>query len=81
MHEVATLKARNERRGGTGAVAAGPRSIEWRADAATTLVWAEAATGDAVADRVYMLAAPFAAPTVMLLETPHHYVKTLWGAG
>ena len=52
------------------AVAKGPRSIQWRDDAPSTLAWVEAQDdGDPrkaveIRDRVFMLEAPFtAAPT------------------
>ncbi|HUR92644.1 MAG TPA: prolyl oligopeptidase family serine peptidase [Gemmatimonadaceae bacterium] len=55
------------------AVAKGPRSLQWRADAPATLVWLEALDdGDPAKpvekrDRVYMHAAPFSGqPTVLL---------------
>jgi len=60
------------------AVAPGPRSYEWRADAPATLVWLEAAEGGTaklkgtVADRVLTLPAPFTAEPATLLELPMH---------
>jgi dipeptidyl aminopeptidase/acylaminoacyl peptidase len=67
------------------AVAEGPRSIQWRADAPATLAWAEAQDGGdsrreaAVRDRVFLHAAPFAATPVPLIDLEHRYAGLLWG--
>ncbi|SEL76897.1 glutamyl peptidase. Serine peptidase. MEROPS family S09D [Sphingomonas palmae] len=65
----------------------GPREAEWRSDAPSTLVWAEALdSGDPKAnvpfhDRVMMQAAPFSAAPVELAKTANRYATTMWGDG
>lgn len=68
-------------------VVTGPRSAEWRADAAATLVWAETQDrGDpanevAVRDRVLMLDAPFRGRPRVLAELADRYSGISWGRG
>lgn len=63
----------------------GPREVEWRSDAPSTLAWAEALDGgDPKAkvpfhDRVVMQAAPFDTAPVELAKTVSRYRGTLWG--
>jgi dipeptidyl aminopeptidase/acylaminoacyl peptidase len=81
VHEVATQLPNDGQRTGDAAIIAGPRSVEWRADADATLVWAEADdAASAARDRIYMVAAPFAAKPTLLLDLAGRYVKTLWGS-
>ena len=67
------------------AVVKGPRSAQWRSDAPSTLVWAEALDdGDpkkAVPhhDKVMMQTAPFTGAPVELARTPARYRGVLWG--
>ncbi|MBN2970989.1 S9 family peptidase [Roseomonas aeriglobus] len=67
------------------AVVKGPREPEWRADAPSTLVWAEALDGgDPKAkvphhDKVMMQAAPFSAEPVELARTAARYGEIYWG--
>ncbi|WP_294292478.1 prolyl oligopeptidase family serine peptidase [uncultured Sphingomonas sp.] len=67
------------------AVVKGPREPEWRSDAPSTLVWAEALDGgDPKAkvphhDKVMMLAAPFSAAPVELARTPARFGEIYWG--
>ncbi len=63
----------------------GPRSVQWRADAPATLVWAEAMDGgdakrpSAVRDRILMLDAPFTAPPRTLLDLDQRFAGITWG--
>jgi hypothetical protein len=65
VHRVADLPLRDNIPTPFDAVAPGPRSVQWRADAPSTLVWVEAQDGGdprtaaEVRDRVFTLAAPF----------------------
>ena len=67
------------------AVPAGPRDYAWRSDAPATLVWTEAQDGGdpkvkaAVRDRLMQLAAPFAGPGEVLLESPMRIRGVEWG--
>ena len=67
------------------AVVKGPRSAEWRSDAPSTLVWAEALDdGDPKKqvphhDKVMMQAAPFTAEAIELGRTPARYRGVMWG--
>ena len=69
----------------SSAVPTGPRSIQWREDAPATLVWAEAQDGGdlsadvAVHDRLLMLAAPFTADPIRLLDLPGRFSRVFWG--
>ena len=68
-----------------GSVATGPRSLNWRADAAATLYWAEALDGgDAgreaeLRDEVFMLAAPFEGSPISLAKLALRYGGIQWG--
>jgi dipeptidyl aminopeptidase/acylaminoacyl peptidase len=72
---------------GDDAVSHGPRHASWRADAAATVVWAEAQDrGDPaqkvrVRDKVLALAAPFGAQVQVLAELGGRYQGILWGRG
>lgn len=59
-------------------IAVGPRSIEWRADANATLVWAEATGAARPRDHIYLLPAPFESEPTLLLKLSGRYVRTLW---
>ncbi|PZR35059.1 prolyl oligopeptidase family serine peptidase [Caulobacter segnis] len=67
------------------ATSTGPRSVDWRADAPATLVWAEAQDGGdprkkvAVHDSVFMLAAPFSAAPTKLIDLDQRYRGIEWG--
>ena len=69
------------------AVSPGVRSVSWRADAAATLVWAEAQDGGdprkkvAVHDSVFSLAAPFDAAPTKLIDLDQRYAGVDWGRG
>ncbi len=66
-------------------VRTGRRSIQWRADVAATLVWAEAQDGGDMSvdveyhDRVFSLAAPFDAEPSDLFATERRYSSIQWG--
>ncbi|SHE73902.1 alpha/beta hydrolase family protein [Pedobacter caeni] len=70
---------------GFDAVAMGPRSYEWRSDAAATVVWAEAQDkGDPnlkseLRDVLYTLKAPFTAEPVKLFSMALRYSDVVWG--
>jgi dipeptidyl aminopeptidase/acylaminoacyl peptidase len=72
---------------GNDAVSVGPRSVEWRADAPATLVWAEAQDGGdpakaaEVRDIVYLQAAPFAAKPEVLAKLGTRFRGAMWGNG
>jgi dipeptidyl aminopeptidase/acylaminoacyl peptidase len=67
------------------AVAAGPRSYEWRSDAPATVAWAEAGDGGnprtaaPVRDRIYLLDAPFTGSPRLFAELPMRYAGLDWG--
>jgi len=85
VHQVADLPLRDNIPPPFDAVATGPRSVSWRADAPATLVWAEAQDGGdprgqaEVRDRVFMRAAPFNAEPTRLLDLPERYAGVSWG--
>lgn len=62
-----------------------PRSFNWRADVAATVVWAEALDGGdprkriAIRDEVKMLTAPFTGEPVVLAQTAMRYRGIQWG--
>ncbi len=67
-----------------GSVAEGPRNFSWRHDAGATLVWAEALDGgDAgreaeLRDRLFLLAAPFAAQPTAWASLKNRYGGIYW---
>ncbi|HEV2125478.1 MAG TPA: prolyl oligopeptidase family serine peptidase [Chloroflexota bacterium] len=69
------------------AVATGPRSVSWRADAPSTLTWVEAQDeGDPriaadVRDRVYTLNAPFDGGPKTLISLALRFRNHTWGDG
>jgi len=85
VHRVADLPLRDNIPTPFDAVAPGPRSVQWRADAPATLVWAEAQDGGdprtpaEVRDRVFTLAAPFSGAPVPLIDLKERYAGTTWG--
>jgi len=85
VHLVADLPLQEEVPAAFGSVPIGPRSVQWRSDAAATLVWAEAQDGgdaDAeadVRDQVYTLAAPFDDEPVPLITLGLRYNGIGWG--
>jgi len=87
VHEVARLPLVEGLPTGNDAVRTGVRSIEWRADAPATLVWAEAQDGGdpsrevAIRDAVFMQAAPFERPPVTLAQLGLRYGGITWGRG
>ncbi|MFS0805492.1 S9 family peptidase [Brevundimonas phoenicis] len=84
-HRVADLPLRDNVPTPFDAVAPGPRSVQWRADADATLVWTEAQDGGdprtaaEVRDRVFMLRAPFNDRAQTLLDLKERYAGTTWG--
>lgn len=84
-HRVADLPLRDNVPTPFDAVAPGPRSVQWRADADATLVWTEAQDGGdprnaaEVRDRVFMLRAPFNDRPQVLLDLKERYAGTTWG--
>lgn len=85
VHRVADLPLRDDIPTAFDATAPGPRSVQWRADAPSTLVWAEAQddgdprTPAEVRDRVFMLAAPFSGEPTRLIDLPERYAGITWG--
>ncbi|GAA0652839.1 alpha/beta hydrolase family protein [Brevundimonas lenta] len=85
VHQVADLPLRDDIPTPFDAVAPGPRSVQWRADAPSTLVWTEAQDGGdprtaaEVRDRVFTLAAPFNGQPVALVDLKERYGGVTWG--
>ncbi|MFH1964501.1 MAG: prolyl oligopeptidase family serine peptidase [Acidobacteriota bacterium] len=70
-----------------GGVPVGPRSLNWRADSPSTMVWAEALDGGDPKvegphrDRVMILEAPFRSNPRQLLQTSMRFRNILWSSG
>ena len=85
VHRVADLPLRDNVPTPFDAVAPGPRSAQWRADADATLVWVEAQDGGdprnaaEVRDRVFMLPAPFNDRPRTLVDLKERYAGVNWG--
>ncbi|NJC41640.1 dipeptidyl aminopeptidase/acylaminoacyl peptidase [Brevundimonas alba] len=85
VHRIADLPLRDNIPTPFDAVAPGPRSVQWRADAPSTLVWTEAQDGGdprtpaEVRDRVLMLAAPFSGQPTTLVDLKERYGGLTWG--
>lgn len=85
VHQVADLPLRDNVPTPFDAVAPGPRSVQWRADAPATLAWVEAQDGGdprneaAVRDRVFTLAAPFNGAPTTLIDLNERYAGVSWG--
>jgi len=85
VHRVADLPLRDNVPTPFDAVPPGPRSVQWRSDAPSTLVWAEAQDGGdprtpaEVRDRVFMLAAPFRGAPTPLIDLNERYAGVTWG--
>ena len=85
VKRIADLPLRDDIPTPFDAVAKGPRSVQWRADAPATLVWAEAQDGGdprnpaEVRDRVFMQAAPFTATPTALVDLKERYAGATWG--
>ncbi|KQW78810.1 alpha/beta hydrolase family protein [Brevundimonas sp. Root1279] len=85
VKRIADLPLRDDIPTPFDAVAAGPRSVQWRADAPATLVWAEAQDGGdprtpaEVRDRVFLQAAPFTAAPTPLVDLKERYAGVSWG--
>jgi dipeptidyl aminopeptidase/acylaminoacyl peptidase len=87
LHTVATLPLEEGLPPGNDAVSEGVRHVSWRADASATLVWTEAQDGgdparpviDNIRDLVYMHAAPFHEPPLVLARLTMRYAGIAWG--
>ena len=85
VHQVADLPLRDNIPPPFDAVAPGPRSVQWRADADAVLVWAEAQDGgdsrrpSEVRDRVFMLPAPFTGQPTTLIDLKERFGGVNWG--
>jgi dipeptidyl aminopeptidase/acylaminoacyl peptidase len=87
LHTVANLPLEEGLPPGNDAVSDGVRNVSWRADAPASLVWAEAQDGgdpardvpDGVRDLVYLHAAPFRAPPLVLARLSMRYGGIAWG--
>ncbi len=85
VHTVADLPLRDNIPPPFDAVEPGPRAAQWRADAPSTLVWAQALDGGdprnqaEMRDRVLMLEAPFTAQPTTLIDLPERYAGVTWG--
>lgn len=85
VHRVADLPLRDNVPTPFDAVAPGPRSAQWRADADATLAWVEAQDGGdprnpaEVRDRVFMLQAPFNGRPQTLIDLKERYAGVTWG--
>ena len=86
-HIVANISLTEGLPSGNDAVAVGVRDISWRADAAATLVWAEAQDGGdparkvEIRDVVYCHAAPFSSPPRELLRLATRFAGAYWARG
>ncbi|WP_332856190.1 alpha/beta hydrolase family protein [Duganella sp. S19_KUP01_CR8] len=89
LHTVTTLPLEEGLPQGNDAVSEGVRHVSWRADVPATLVWAEAQDGgdparpviDNIRDMVYMHAAPFREPPLVLARLTMRYAGIAWGRG
>ncbi|MPQ58509.1 S9 family peptidase [Duganella sp. FT27W] len=87
LHTAANLPLEEGLPPGNDAVSSGVRHVSWRADAPASLVWAEAQDGgdpardvpDGVRDLVYLHAAPFHAPPLVLARLSMRYGGVAWG--
>lgn len=86
VHTITDRPLQEETSRSFDAVPTGPRLVAWRSDAPATVTWNEALDGGDPAvkrdlrDRVVMLAAPFTAPPVTLIETATRLSNTVqWG--
>lgn len=85
VRTVADLPLRDDVPTAFDAVAPGPRSVGWRADAPATLTWVEALDGGDIRreaefrDRVFMQAAPFTDEPVKLIDLKERYAGIVWG--
>lgn len=85
VHTVANLPLQENVPTGFGSVPTGPRSVQWRADAPSTLAWVEAQDGgDAraeaeVRDRVFTHAVPTRSAPRVLADLPLRYGGIYWG--
>jgi dipeptidyl aminopeptidase/acylaminoacyl peptidase len=85
VRQVADLPLRDDVPTAFDAVAPGPRSVQWRADAPATLVWVEALDGGDIRDeaplrdRVLMQAAPFTTEPTKLIDLKERYAGIFWG--
>lgn len=70
-----------------GGVPTGPRSVDWRDDHPSTLVWVEALDGGdpqkdaAYRDQLMLLEPPFRGAPRQLLRTAMRFREILWGSG
>ncbi len=89
LHTVTTLPLEEGLPQGNDAVSEGVRHVSWRADVPATLVWTEAQDGgdparpviDGIRDLVYMHAAPFREPPLVLARLTMRYAGIAWGRG
>jgi dipeptidyl aminopeptidase/acylaminoacyl peptidase len=85
VRTIADLPLRDDVPTAFDAVAPGPRSVGWRADAPATLTWVEALDGGDLKrevefrDRVFMQAAPFTAEPVKLIDLKERFGGIVWG--
>ncbi|GJJ05614.1 hypothetical protein RugamoR64_61520 [Duganella rhizosphaerae] len=89
LHIVTTLPLEEGLPQGNDAVSEGVRHVSWRADVPATLVWTEAQDGgdparpviDNIRDLVYVHAAPFREPPLVLARLTMRYAGIAWGRG
>ena len=87
VREVAKLPLAENIPKGFGAVAEGPRSFTWRADAPATLYWVEAQDGgdpkkeSTIRDKMFYLEAPFAGTPKPGISFQLRYGGIDWGTG
>jgi dipeptidyl aminopeptidase/acylaminoacyl peptidase len=87
VKQIADLPLQDDVSTAFDAVAPGPRSVNWRADAPATVVWIEALDGgdpkkDAkLRDKMVMLSAPFSAAPVTLAQTASRMRGVDWTGG
>jgi len=84
LRVVQAKGSRDSRAQSTDAVASGPRSVEWREDKPSTLVWAEAqdggnpATAAKIRDRLFQLASPFTGTPAPFAELEFRSRGVVW---
>jgi len=85
VHDVADLPLRDNVPTPFDAVAPGPRSVQWRADADATLAWVEAQDGGdprnaaEIRDTVFTLAAPFDGRPTKMIDLAERFSGITWG--
>ncbi len=75
---VLNLADRRTALAGLSEIPAGPRAVEWRADAPATLFWAETYGGKVRKDRLFSLSAPFTSRPGLVADLPLQFQNVYW---